>query len=478
MDDSCDLLVIGGGVGGLVTSSGAAKMGLRVILVEKRHMGGDCLNFGCVPTKTLIRSARIAHWMGRAREFGLDPGETRVDFPRVMGRVRQVIASIGEHESAEAMGRQGVEVVMGQGRFLDPHTFEVNGRRIRARKVILATGSRPILLPIPGLAEAKPLTNESALQLDHLPASLIILGAGPIGIEFGQAFARLGSRVTFLEKESRILPREDPEVADVLKGVLTQEGLEIHTGTEVKEIRREGDRKVVVTAQDAGARPRRFEAEELLVAIGRTPNVDGLNLEAAGVQYTKRGVQVDATHRTTARHIWAVGDVTGKVPFTHAAEYEAVAVLRNILLPVFPQRVDESRIPWVTFSDPELGRIGLTEAEARKQMGDGIKVFRYPFPKLDRAIIEGEPQGLIKVITDRSGRILGAHLLGPGAGELLHEFVLARTHGLKLPQISDTVHVYPTLSQAVKRSADEWFLEQLSRPWLRKLARWTFSAFP
>lgn len=480
------MLVVGGGVGGLVTSGGAAKLGLKVILVEKSRMGGDCLNFGCVPTKTLIRSAKLARLARRGPEFGVHAEGVRVDFPQVMERVRKIIGTIGEHESPEALRKQGVEVILGEGKFLDPHTFEVRGsfggaqsrRQIRFKRAILATGSRPILLPIPGLKEAGALNNESALELKTLPASIVILGAGPIGMEFGQAFARLGAKVTVLEKEGQILPREDPEAAKVLEGIVRKEGIEIHTCTQVQEVRREEERKVVVTAHCADSGGRTFEAEAFMVAIGRAANVEGLELEAAGVRYSKRGIEVDASHRTGARHIWALGDVTGKFPFTHAAEYEAVAVLRNALFPLFPRKVDYDRIPWVTFTDPELGRIGLTEAEARRKHGQKIKVFRYPFSKLDRAIIDGEGEGLIKVVTDASGRILGAHLVGPGAGELLHEFVTARSNGLKLQKLSETVHVYPTLAQAVKRTADEWFLSSLGDARVARLAQVLFKLIP
>ncbi len=477
-DDSYDLLVIGGGVGGLITSTGAAKLGLKVVLVEKKALGGDCLHFGCVPTKALIRSAKIAHLLKRAPEFGMKPVEAQIDFSRVMERIRQVQAHIGAHETPEAMRDQGVEAILGEGRFRDPHTFEVSGRVLKAKRIILATGSRPVILPIPGLKEAQSLTNESALQLDHLPASIIILGGGPIGLEFGQAFARLGSKVIILEKEGQILPREDAELAKVLDGILRKEGVEIFTCTEVKEIRRRNEITVSITASCQVEGTRAFEAEQFLVAIGRAPNVEGLNLEAAGVATTKRGITVDATHRTNVPHIWAVGDVTGQYQFTHAAEYEAVAVLRNVLFPLFSQKIDYTRIPWTTFTDPELGRIGLTEAEARKQFGEKIRVFRYPFPELDRAIIDGEPQGLIKVITDPRGQILGAHVLGPSGGELIHEFILAKTHRLAVAKISETVHVYPSLAQGIKRSADQWYLEQLKNPWAARLARLAFKVFP
>lgn len=475
---SYDLLVIGGGVGGLITSTGAAKLGLNVALVEKKALGGDCLHFGCVPTKTLIRSAKISHLLKRVVEFGMKPVEAQVDFSRVMERVRQVQAQIGAHETPGAMAKQEVETILGEGKFLDPHTFEVAGRALKAKRIILATGSRPVILPIPGLKEAGSLTNESALQLDRLPASIIILGGGPIGLEFGQAFARLGSKVTILEKEGQILPREDSEVAKILDGILRKEGVEIFTCTEVKEIRRRNEFTVSITASCRIEGTRTFETEQFLVAIGRAPNVEGLNLEAAGVAYTKRGITVDAAHRTSARHIWAVGDVTGQYQFTHAAEYEAVAVLRNVLFPLFPQKIDYTRIPWTTFTDPELGRIGLTEAEARDAFGERIRVFRYPFPELDRAIIDGQPQGLIKVITDSQGQILGAHLLGPSGGELIHEFILAKTHRLPLAKISETIHVYPSLAQGIKRSADQWYLEQLKNPWVARLARLVFKVFP
>lgn len=470
-----DLVVIGGGVAGLVASSGAAQLGARVAMVEKNTgLGGDCLKFGCVPTKRLVRSAKVASLLRGSEEFGVKSGEVKVDFPSVMEKMRRVQARIGEHDSVERFEGMGVEVFFGGGRFLDEKTFEVDGEKLRGKKFLIATGSGPVVLPIPGLKESGVLTNESALKLETLPERLAILGGGPIGIEFAQIFSRLGSKVTVIERAGRILPREDPELTGLLEEMLKKEGITIDTCTEVKEVRKTGGAKEITARCPEGVteHDHDYTVDEVMIAIGRSPNVEGLGLEAAGVEFDpRRGIKVDSSLRTTRSHIYACGDVIGHYAFTHVAEYQAGVVLSNALFPLIRRKVDYRAVPWTTFTDPELARVGLTEQEAREKLGKDIHVYRHSFEDTDRAVIDGEGEGLIKLVCTSKGKLLGAHILGPGAGELIHEYVLAMQTGLPVSRISRTIHVYPTTSQAVKRAADQYYREKLFTGWFPKLAR-------
>lgn len=464
-----DLIIIGGGVAGLVSASGAAQLGARVALIDKTSLGGDCLRTGCVPTKRLVASAKVASLLRRAGEFGIKTGSVEVDFPAVMDAMRRTQARIAENDDPERFRRMGVDVVFGSGKFLDPHTFEVNGERLRGRSFIIATGSSPVVPSVPGLREAGPLTNETALGLKKLPASIVILGGGPIGVEFAQIFARLGSKVTMIERQGQVLSREDKELSSLLRDYLAEDGVETAFNTEVKEVRVEGGLKAVYTRSPEGERV--FRAEEVMAALGRRPNVEGLALDAAGVEFdARKGVKTDEHLKTTQPHIYAAGDCIGSFAFTHVAEYHAGIALGNALLPVFKRKLDLSTVPWTTFVDPELARAGLTEDEAREKHGN-IKVYRFPFASIDRAVIEGEPRGLIKVITDKKSRILGAHILGPGAGELLPEFTLAMRKGIPISDISKTIHVYPTRSMGLKRVADEYYKERLFTGWFPKASK-------
>ncbi|MBI5642373.1 MAG: FAD-dependent oxidoreductase [Deltaproteobacteria bacterium] len=469
-----DLIIIGGGVAGLVSASGASQLGARVALIEKLSLGGDCLRAGCVPTKRLIESAKVASAVKGAGRFGLRVNGAKVDFSAVMESMRKVQAKIGENDAPERFRSMGVEVVFGSGRFTDPHTFEVNGQRLWGRRFIIATGSSPLdpaMLSIPGLKEAGTLNNESALELERLPQSIIILGGGPIGVEFGQIFARLGSKVTIIERHGQLLSREDKELAEMLGKALVAEGIDIEFGFEVKEVVNAGGKKAVYGRSLKGDKV--FRAEEIMLAAGRTPNVGGLNLEAAGVEYDKKkGIKADKALRTTQKHIFACGDVAGPYAFTHVAEYHAGIALGNALFPIFMRKADYRVVPWTTFSDPELARVGLTEDEARARFGeDSMRVYRFPFKKVDRAVIEEEPEGLIKLVCDTKGRILGAHILGPGAGELLPEYVLAMRKKIPVKEISRSIHVYPTVAQGLKRAADEYYRAKLFTGWFPKIAR-------
>lgn len=469
-----DLVIIGGGVGGLVAASGAAQLGARVALVEKKDsLGGDCLHSGCVPTKRLIHSAKVASMVTRAKEFGIENGPARVNFPAVMEGMRSVQAKIGEHDDPGRFREMGVEVVLGGGgggAFRDKYTFTAGARVLRGRKFLIATGSGPVILPIPGLKEAGVLTNETALRLEKFPSEIVILGAGPVGIEFAQVFSRLGSKVTIVEKMGQVLPREDKEVSDTLQLILEKEGIKIDTCTEFTDVKREGEKRRISAVCETGKKS--YNPDEIMIAIGRAPHVEGLNLEAAGVEYDKRhGIKADRTLRTTQKHIYACGDVIGHYAFTHMAEYQAGIVVSNALFPFVSRKVDYNSVPWVTYSDPELARVGLTEDEARAKHG-GVHVYRFYFKDVDRAVIEGEGHGLIKLIVDKKNRILGAHILGPHAGEMIHEYVLAKQAGLPITSISKTIHVYPTIAQGLKRAADSYYAEKLFKGWFPKVARW------
>lgn len=471
-----DFVIIGGGVGGLVAASGASQLGARVALVDKTlQLGGDCLNYGCVPTKRLVASAKVASILKRSGEFGVRSSGVEVDFAAVMESMRSVQKKIGENDDPERFRKMGVDVHVGAGRFTGPSTFEVEGEGIRGRKFLIATGSRPVFLPIPGIEESGTLTNETALELTRLPSTIAIMGAGPVGVEYAQVFARLGSKVTLLEKKGQILPREDAEMAGALHDILTAEGIEIVTCTEFKDVKSGSGGKSVTARCPMGdsSHDMDFEAEEVMLAIGRGPNVADLGLDAAGVEYDeRRGIKVDSTLRTANKRIYACGDVIGHYAFTHMAEYQAGIVISNALFPFVNRKVDYGAVPWTTFTDPELARVGLTEAEATEKLGDKVHVYRHYFRDTDRAVIEGEGKGLIKLVCDHKARLLGAHILGPGAGELLGEYVLAMQNGLPITKISRTIHTYPTVSQAVKRAADRYYAEKLFGGWFAKLARW------
>lgn len=452
-----DLAVIGGGTAGLVTSAGAASLGAKVALIERDRLGGECLYTGCVPSKALIRSAKVLRLMRRASDFGLNPSDVSFDFEKVMDRMRYVQQQVGKHDSPERFKELGVTLFSGSAAFLSPTELQVGETRIQTKKVVIATGSRTAIPPIKGLEEVGFLDHVSVFTLSRLPQSVVILGGGPIGIEFAQLFARFGVRVTVLEVVGQVLPREDQEIAHALAAILRGEGIDIQTCTKAFRIEKDGAEKIVHGECTGAAMT--FRAEEIFLATGRRPNVEGLNLETVKVKYNGKGVVVDDTLRTTARNIWACGDITGKLLFTHVAEYQARLVVRNALFPL-TRKADYRVVPWCTFTDPEVARVGLKEVEARERCGD-VKVYRYNFGDLDRALCDGEAVGLTKLVCTRTGRILGAHILGPQAGDLIQEVVLAMRKGLPVGALSQTIHAYPTLAEAVRRTADQYYREKL-----------------
>lgn len=468
-----DLIVIGGGSAGLVVAGGAAQLGARVALVEKTALGGDCLYTGCVPSKTFIRSARFAHEQRRATDFGFAPAKSEFKdqtFASITDRVARVIESVGEHDRPERFEQWGVEVIFATPQFRSPHELELSdGRILRAKRFCISTGSRPAAPPIAGLSEAGYLTNETVFTIKDLPESLIVLGGGPIGLELGQSFARFGSEVTIVEMDARLLPREDEDVSTAIEEILRAEGLRILLNHKAVSATSENGRKTLTIEQDG--KQRAIEGDEILVATGRRPNVEGLNLEVAGVKYDRKRVITDNYLRTSASHIFAAGDITGHFPFTHMAAYEASVVIRNALFfwPLL-QKTDFRVVPWTTFTDPEVARVGLTEKEAREKLGaENIRVYRTEFTDNDRAHAEGATKGFAKVVTvGKKDEIVGAHIVGAHAGELIHEVVLAMNRRLSIRSLGQMVHVYPTLTQVNQQAGVDAILAKLMtyKTWL------------
>lgn len=473
--DKRDLVVIGGGTGGLIVTSVAAQLGLKVTLIERREkLGGDCLHTGCVPSKTLIHAAKVASLMRRGREFGLTSNEPEVDLGQVSDHVQSVIDQIQPHDDPERFRGYGADVVFGHANFIDLHTVEVNGEKIHGKRFVIASGSSPFIPPIPGLDEVPCLTNESVFSLRQLPARLTVLGGGAIGVEMAQAFARLGSSVTIIERLPNLLPQEDTEISAMLAAHLKKEGIEILLSTSAEQISL-SDGVYHIQSKHASNADIEIESEALLVAVGRKPNVDGMGLDLAGVEYDHRGIKVDRRMRTSSKNIYACGDVSGPYPFTHMAEYQAGIVISNAIFR-FPKKTDYRVVPWVTYSDPELARVGITEEQAQEQ-GMTVDVMRFPFSDIDRALAEVETAGEMKLVC-RKGKILGATILGPHAGELIHEIVLAMQAGLKISDISATIHAYPTLAQISRRTVNTYYGEKLFSQRTRKIVGWINNLLP
>ena len=459
-----DVCIVGAGAAGLVVAAGAAQLGLDVVLIERGEMGGDCLNYGCVPSKALIAAARAAQAQRSGDALGIAAVEPTVDFGRVMDHVAGTIAAIAPNDSVERFEKLGVRVLREEARFVGRSELAAGPHRIRSKRIVLATGSRPAVPPIPGLGEAPYLTNETVFANRTLPQHLIVIGGGPIGLELAQAFRRLGSHVTVLEA-ARFLAKDDPELADVVLGRLKDEGVELRAGAKIAKVETRVDGTAVIL--EGGER---LVGSHLLVATGRAPTVDGLDLDKAGIAHTPRGITVDATLRTTNRGVWAIGDCNGLYAFTHMAAYEASLFIRGALFRA-PARLDHSIVPWTTYTDPELAQVGLGEQAAREMHGDGIKVLRWPFADNDRARTERLHDGLVKAIADRRGRILGAAIVAPNAGELIQPWCLAMSKRLTMSALASFVPPYPTLGEASKRAAGSYFTETLFGGRTRKLVR-------
>ncbi|NBB14610.1 FAD-dependent oxidoreductase [Caulobacter sp. SLTY] len=457
-----DLAIIGAGSGGLSVAAGAAQLGLKVVLFEKGEMGGDCLNYGCVPSKALIASAEAAHRARHSGPLGVAAADVTVDFVAVMARVHKVIEEIAPIDSQERFEGLGVRVVRETARFRDRRTVESDSVRVTARKVVIASGSRAAVPPIPGLEASPYLTNESIFELTTLPEHLIVLGGGPIGVELGQVFRRLGSQVTLIEAAA-ILGREEPDAAAVVIDQLTADGVTLLPGHKAKRI--EPGPVVVVDGPDG---EQRISGSHLLVAVGRTPSIEALNLEAAGVAFDKAGVKTDKALRTSNPRIFAIGDVAGRGQFTHLAGAHASLFVRKALFAA-PINADALAVPRVTYCSPELASVGLTEAQARAEHGDDIRVLVQPFADNDRAQAEGDVRGFGKLITTKRGKILGVTLVGAHAGDHLPLWVLTMTAGLKLSTLTGMIAPYPTRGEINKRLAGQWYTGALFSPATRRL---------
>lgn len=447
-----DICVIGGGSAGLSVAAGAAQMGARVVLVEKGEMGGDCLNTGCVPSKALIAAAHAAHAGRAASVFGVDYPEPKVDFARVHAHIHGTIGKIAPHDSVERFEGLGVRVIKEHARFVSDREIEAGGNRLTARRFVVATGSRASAPPIPGLSDVPYMTNESVFDMTELPARLAVIGGGPIGIEMAQAFARLGSEVTVLER-FMILPKDEPEAVAVVRKALIGEGVQLYENVEIAGVAKDGG-GITISGRHEGAAVN-LSVSHVLVAAGRTPNTAGLGLEKAGIEYGPRGITVDARMRTSNKRIHAIGDVAGGPQFTHVAGYHAGIVIRNALFGL-PAKVDYRALPWVTYTDPELAHVGLTEAQAREAGGE-VRTLSESFAHNDRALAEARNEGLIKVVIDGKGRLLGATIVGPHAGEMIGFWALAINQKVKLSALAGLILPYPTLSEISKRAVGGYF---------------------
>jgi dihydrolipoamide dehydrogenase len=451
-----NLIVIGAGSAGLVSAYIAAAVNAKVTLVEKHKMGGDCLNTGCVPSKALIKSAKVASLIKRAKEFGINVPESNVDFPAVMERVQSIITKVEPHDSVERFESLGVECIEGEARITSPWTVEINGKTLSARSMIIATGARPFVPPIKGIEQINYLTSDNLWGIRDLPKRLIVLGGGPIGCELTQAFSRLGSQVTQIEMLPRIMVREDEEIAAMITKRFQQEGVDIRTNHMAKEVVIKDNQKILICEHDN--KPIEIEFDEILVAVGRAANTSGFGMEELGIELNpNKTIRVNEKLQTSIPNIFACGDVAGPYQFTHTAAHQAWYASVNALFGSFKKfKVDYSVIPWATFTDPEVARVGLNEQDAKEQ-GIDYEVTSYGIDDLDRAIAEGEDHGVVKVLTvPGKDKILGVTIIGDHAGELITEYISAMKHNFGMNKILGTIHIYPTLSEANKFAAGVW----------------------
>lgn len=451
---ACDICVIGAGSAGLSIAAGAAQLGARTVLIEKHKMGGDCLNTGCVPSKSLLAAAKAAHNISAVASYGIVTQESSVSFPKVMAHVKRVIAAIAPHDSEERFRDLGCTVLRDSARFVDDKRLAVGGDIVRARRFVVATGSSPNAPPIPGLDKTPYLTNETVFDLFVRPTHLLIIGAGPIGCEMAQAFRRLGVDVTLLEKGS-MMPKDDPEAVEIVRQRLISEQVRLIESAAIERVDKTTD-GVTISLSDG----RRLAGSHLLIAAGRKPNLSDLGLEAAGVKFGPRGIEVNGRLQSSNKRIYAAGDIAGGPQFTHWAGYHAGIIIRNALFRL-PARVRMQALPWVTYTDPELAQVGMTEADARQVAGSKMTVLRADFSGNDRAQTESHTEGFAKAFIDRRGRILGATIVGAQAGELIQIWGLAISASIKIGKIAGMVSPYPTLGEINKRLAGSYYTPTL-----------------
>ena len=474
-----NVVVIGAGTAGLVTAAGTAGLGGRVALIERNLMGGDCLNFGCVPSKALISSARLVQRIRESEKWGLDRQEPEFAFEKVFERMRARRARIAPNDSQERFESLGVDVFHGEARFISPDEIEVDGRKLRARNFVIATGSRAVVPKIEGIDQVRYFTNETIFdELKAKPESMIVLGGGPIGCELTQTFCRLGTQVTMIQRGDQLLAREDRDVAEFLERRLIDEGVRIIKNVDARSVATTDAGKIALEfldRQPGRLAERTFFADALLIAIGRNPNLQSLDLKSAGVDVNERGVRVTDYLQTSQRHIYAVGDVIGPFLFTHMADAQARVVVRNILMPFqfLRQKMDYSVVPWCTYTDPEVAHVGLGEKEAQQKNLD-YDLFVVPLEDVDRAVVENEEAGFAKILTRKgSDKILGATIVAPHAGDLLHEFVLAMNAKIGLGKISSMIHAYPTFAELARKAGDKYNKTRLT-PRAKKIFTWLY----
>lgn len=469
-----DIGIIGGGAAGLTVASGAAQLGAKTLLVEKdKALGGDCLHFGCVPSKTLIKTASIYHAMSKAAQYGLPSVELPpVDFSKVRERIMSVIAAIQKHDSEERFCSLGAKVEFGMPSFKDEHSIQLNGRSVSAKNWVIATGSSPAVPSVEGLKNTPFITNKEIFYLDRLPKSMVVLGAGPIAIEMAQAFSRMGTRVTVIQRSSHILTKEDSDIADAAMNVIAGEGVIFRLNTSVLGVKDLGHTRQVSIKNKEGE-TETIQAESILVAMGREPNLRGLNLEAIGVDFDAKGVKVDERMRTTQRHIYAAGDVTGRFQFTHAAGYEGGIVVTNAVFHL-PRKADYTFLPWCTYTEPELASIGMNEKSA-KEAGIEYSVITEAFADNDRSLAEGAAVGTIKMLLDARERPIGVQILGLHAGELLSEWVAVLNGKVKLATLASAIHPYPTLGEINKKVAGAYLSPKIFSENVKKGLKFFFN---
>jgi pyruvate/2-oxoglutarate dehydrogenase complex dihydrolipoamide dehydrogenase (E3) component len=463
-----DLVVIGGGAGGLTAAAGAASLGAKVALIEKEEQpGGDCLHYGCVPSKALIETAKIVHEARKAYDLGLTL-EGTVDMKLVKKRTKEAIATIQKHDDADRFRRLGIDMYIGKGSFRAQHEIQIDGDEVLyGKRIVVSTGSRPFIPPIKGLKEAGFITNETIFDLEQLPEDLLVIGGGPIGLEMAQAMARLGSNVTVVERSPDILIREDQEVRDLATKMLSKEFM-IYTNSSVEEVDLVNEKKVVKIKSSEGVKAIPFD--EILLAVGRVPNSQSLSLEKANVKTNERGyIIVNAHLQTNIPSIYAIGDVVGNMPFTHVAGMEGKLIVQNAVLGL-KRKASYDNVPWNTYISPEVFHLGLTEEEA-KEKHEQINVFKINLDDVDRFVTDHDTNGFVKILTDKKGYILGAHAMGRGAGDWMQEVVFAKQYKRKLGDISQVIHPYPNHAAAVQRTADLYWREALFTGWIPKVMK-------
>ncbi|MEO1023340.1 MAG: FAD-dependent oxidoreductase [Bacteroidota bacterium] len=470
-----DMIVIGGGAAGLTASGIAANLGAKTMMVEAHRLGGDCTWTGCVPSKVILKAGKVAHQIRKASAYGLVDSEPKINFRKVIEHVHHLRQEVYEDaDRPEIFEEMGIEVVHGYAAFQDNHTISIamdNGgtRSVSSRYFIIAAGASAFVPPIEGLDTIDYLTNESLFEIEEQPEELLIVGGGPIGTEMSQAFTHLGTKVTVIDRANRIMTKDDPELVEILQHELEGQGVQYEFEASIQKIQKTRNRIQVILEQNGSEKT--VEGDQILMATGRTPNLEGLNLEAARIDYTKRGITVNDSCKTNQGHIYAIGDITGRYQFTHMSEHMAKVATTHALMKL-PMKIDDKHVPWATFTEPELAHVGATEQQLR-DAGQSFTVYRFPYSKIDRAITEGEPVGMIKIFAKKlTGKILGASVVGAHAGEMISEYAVAMKNGVTLRNIADTIHPYPSWGLGARRAADQWYIKNQSEgtvKWIKRV---------